>query len=368
MRATDPQWYEFGGAQRMLIWVARSILMVAIMSTSSHALAYQSPVDVPALPSKLASVTPLLAVARAGDRLVAVGLRGHIVYSDDQGKSWIQAQVPVSSDLVAISFPSAKNGWATGHEGVVLHTGDGGATWVKQLDGALASEITARYYANPKSGASGADFERASRQAKAIAAEGDTQSLLDIRFENDKSGFVVGTFNRIFHTDDGGKTWAPWMDRTDNPQELHFYSIQIDGHDTYLAGERGMVWRLDPVKQRFVAIQTPYNGTLFGLLADGDDVFAYGMRGSLLRGRNHGTQWEKLSSGTTAGISGAVVLADGRIAIVTQAGEFRISSDLGVTFNPLHTLQPMPYYGIATAFGGKLVVVGINGVEIESIP
>ena len=43
----------------------------------------------------------------AGDRVMAVGQRGHVLYSDDAGGAGQQAEVPVSSDLVAVSFPSA---------------------------------------------------------------------------------------------------------------------------------------------------------------------------------------------------------------------------------------------------------------------
>jgi photosystem II stability/assembly factor-like uncharacterized protein len=40
---------------------------------------------------------PVVGMARAGERLVTVGQRGHILYSDDSGKHWQQAVVPVSS-------------------------------------------------------------------------------------------------------------------------------------------------------------------------------------------------------------------------------------------------------------------------------
>ena len=90
--------------------------------------AFQPPLALPAVKSPLAARAPLNAVALAGIRLVAAGSRGHIVYSDDEGKSWTQADVPVSSDLLALHLPSARQGWAVGHEGVVLHTSDGGAT------------------------------------------------------------------------------------------------------------------------------------------------------------------------------------------------------------------------------------------------
>ncbi len=61
-------------------------------------------VNTPAKVTKLASAKPLLAVVKADKRLVAVGQRGHIIYSDNQGESWQQATVPVSSDLTAASF------------------------------------------------------------------------------------------------------------------------------------------------------------------------------------------------------------------------------------------------------------------------
>ena len=104
------------------------MIAIAALTLAAAAFGYKTPLEVPAISSKFAAESPLIGIAKAGGRIVAVGLRGHIVYSDDGGKLWTQAQVPVSSDLVSISFPDEKNGWATGHGGVVLHTGDGGKT------------------------------------------------------------------------------------------------------------------------------------------------------------------------------------------------------------------------------------------------
>src|SRR5690554_3225348 len=48
----------------------------------------------PAIMSLQARKSLLFDVAHAGDRLVAVGARGHIVYSDDKRATWFQAIVP----------------------------------------------------------------------------------------------------------------------------------------------------------------------------------------------------------------------------------------------------------------------------------
>src|SRR5213080_621401 len=95
----------------------------------AQAADYVDVLDLPSKPSALAVRSPLLGMARAGDRLVTVGQRGHILYSDDSGKNWQQASVPVSCDLTAVYFPSAKQGWAVGNDGVVLHSSDAGVTW-----------------------------------------------------------------------------------------------------------------------------------------------------------------------------------------------------------------------------------------------
>src|ERR1700752_281214 len=73
---------------------------------------FQPPLAIPAAKTPLAQHGWLNALGLAGKRLVTAGVRGHILYSDDEGKSWTLAQVPVSSDLLALSFPSAKQGWA----------------------------------------------------------------------------------------------------------------------------------------------------------------------------------------------------------------------------------------------------------------
>lgn len=347
--------------------ISRAVVIGVALAVSATSFAYKTPLEVPALPSRFASVTPLIGVALAGKRIVAVGLRGHIVYSDDEGKSWTQAQVPVSSDLVAVSFPDDKNGWATGHGGVVLHTVDGGKTWEKQLDGNQAAQITTKYYESKTGADMTPDIERATRQAKALVDEQNTQTMLDIAFENAQVGYVVGTFNRIFRTQDGGKTWMPMMDRTDNPKELHFYAVYSDGKNTYLAGEQGMVWALDREKDRFTAIQTPYNGTLFGIIVDQETLLVYGMRGSLLRSGDKGKTWERIQLGNLAGISGGTVLPDGRIALANQAGSVMVSSDKGKTFVVDKTSKPMSYFGIKPIEGNKVALVGSEGVRIETL-
>src|SRR5690606_5595684 len=74
----------------------------------------------------------LTAIDAAGDRLVAVGSRGHIPLSTDGGALWKQVAVPVRGLLTDVRFVDAQTGWAVGHDATILKTTDGGDSWTLQ--------------------------------------------------------------------------------------------------------------------------------------------------------------------------------------------------------------------------------------------
>ncbi|AYH45077.1 YCF48-related protein [Azoarcus sp. DN11] len=346
------------------LFAAMAVGAMLAASQPAAAWTFVGPLDRPAVASTLAPQSPMLAVAAAGNRLVAVGQRGHIVYSDDRGSTWKQAEVPVATDLVAVTFPTEKLGWAVGHGGVILHSSDGGAHWIKQLDGKQSAEIAVRYLeaqveTNP-------ELATYVAREKRLQQDGGTQPLMAVFFENETSGYVVGTFNRIFRTLDGGKTWTPLMDRTDNPDELHFYAVVGDRQAVYVAGEGGLVLRFDAGKSRFVARPLPYQGSVFGLLKlESDTLLAFGLRGSLFRSANDGGSWEKVALGTSAGITSGVVLPGGEVLLATQGGEVLRSVDQGKSFTEVKPALPMAYYGIVGQPQGGVVLAGSEGVRVD---
>lgn len=328
--------------------------------------AFVDSVDQPAIRSYLAARKPLLAVARAGRRFVAAGLRGTVVFSDDGGRTWTQGAVPVSSDLVALSFPTDSFGWAVGHGGVVLHSSDGGATWTRQFDGRQAAQVAIDYYS--ARAAADSELERFLAEEQSLADGGGTQPFLGVHFEDERVGYVVGTFNRIFRTEDGGRSWEPWMHRTDNPRGLHFNAIAGCQGQLYLAGEQGSVWRFDAAGGRFVALTTGYIGTLFGLLPlSATTLLAFGMRGSLFRTANAGANWQRVGLSSLAGVTCGTVLDDGTVVLLTQLGLLEASHDQGRSFVPIEPSQPMAYYGVAAGEGDQLIVAGAEGIRLEMV-
>ena len=332
---------------------------------------FKGPLKTPAVISLLASKTQLNGIAIAGKRIFAVGARGHIIYSDDNGKSWTQCAVPVSVDLTAVYFATPQKGWAVGHDGVVLHSSNAGATWDVQLDGFRVCELLKKHYENhpPSGGIDAKATKKFQEDIQYLVDQGPVFPFLDVRFENDLTGFVVGANNLIFHTTDGGKNWEPWLDRTDNPKGFHFYSIRPVGNDLYIVGEQGLVLKLDPAAGRFRSLQTGYNGTFFGVVGKPGSVLVFGLRGNIFRSTDKGKKWQKVESGESGGILGSTVTEDGRILLVTQSGKLLESKDDGVSFTEVKQTEGLgvPACALAVPDKSTVIIAGWAGIRVVKI-
>jgi len=345
-------------------------------------------IDLLEMPSKKADWAPnsiLMDVTKVDSRIVAVGEWGHILYSDDECKSWIQAEVPVSVTLTAVFFPTYNQGWAVGHDGVVLHTEDGGKTWEKQLDGTQIGQMVydqvkqmvkahSDLLADPGSGLT--EEEREDMEAKSedlefflgdvefFVEQGPSQPLMDLWFKNDKEGIIIGAFGFILSTEDGGKTWQPILDRIDNLGET-YHAITSSGNDLFIAGEKGILYRSEDFGQSWKRLECPYEGSFFGIVGDpsGGFVAAFGMSGHLFYSLDRGETW--IPSNTNRGVLlfGGTVLSDGSFCVVGFDGVILRSMDRGETFAPL----PQQYDGTGMAIvelqNNVLAVVGLKGIS-----
>ncbi|TPG67762.1 WD40/YVTN/BNR-like repeat-containing protein [Pseudomonas arsenicoxydans] len=345
-------------AFRWITLAALGVVLAVPFTRTVIAAEFVDPLSSPAVPSEKAIKGMFTGLATAGKRLVAVGQRGHIFYSDDDGVRWHQAQVPVSSDLVAVQFPSSTQGWAVGHDGVVLHSDDKGETWKRQLDGRQVGHIMLEHYRQQA-----VTDEALLADAQRMIDEGADKPFLDVWFANEKTGYIVGAFNLIFRTEDGGQTWLPMMDRTDNPGALNLYGMRAIGDDLFIVGEQGLVLKLEPASQRFVNVPTPYSGSYFGLTGTPGAVLVYGLRGNVYRSVDHGANWEKVELGLSSSITASTVTADGRIILVSQAGHVLVSDDDGVSFTQKPQERLGPAAAVQAVRSGSVVVAGAQGLR-----
>lgn len=267
---------------------------------------------------------PLLAAAQAGARLVAVGDFGTILLSDDEGRSWRQAQsVPTRVTLTALQFVDERHGWAVGHGGIVLATDDAGEHWKLRYDA------------------------------------GNDAVLFSVRFEDPLRGLVVGAFGLALRTDDGGATWNP-IEIGDG--DAHLYQIFEARGTTWIAAEMGSVFR-SADGEHFEAVEIPYSGSLWGGMATPDgSLLLWGMSGTLLRSVDDGATWSQTTTDTDNPITAACQLPDGRLVLVGLGGAVLTSGDGGATVRT--EIRPTRHaYTAALVAHGKPLLFSLAGVE-----
>lgn len=320
------------------------------------------PLDRPASFSKRASRAVLLDVARAGNRLVAVGERGTVLLSDDNGHEWRQARhVPVAVGLTRVAFVNEERGWIVGHAGVVLHSADGGETWVRQLDGKTAAALAVKgAEADAVAFPAKTDARNRLHDAQRLVQDGADKPFLDVSFKDANNGFVIGAYGLIFRTNDGGNSWLPWMAMVDNPRSLHLNAIAMVGNTIYIAGERGLVLRANDSEGRFQAVNTTYKGSLFTICSAGGRAIIGGLRGNAFTSADQGKTWTTVTVPIPITLTGVAALANGRCIFVNQAGQL-LASDDGAELRPIPLPLLQPLTAVVQAPDGGLVAASFRG-------
>lgn len=341
------------------------VIFTASSTLAAPVSGLAAPPDRPALQTRQAASAMLIRVARTDKRLVAVGERGIIVLSDDNGLSWRQAKVPVSVTLTSVIFTTPKKGWAVGHSGVVLQSEDGGETWIRKLDGRMAAELILRDAAKNLEQAPG--NEAASKlyeRAKQFVEDGADKPFFDVYFLGEQTGFIVGAYGLILRTADGGKTWQSWLSHITERTDQHYYAVRGEGQVVYIAGERGLFLRSTDGGNNFKSVPTPYEGSYFTVTptAKGGVVVA-GLRGTVFRSQDQGESFAKISVPASASIIAASILKDGKVVLVNQAGQsFRLAEGEREVSPWVSTNSQVA--SVVEVAGGSLVGVGVKGVTV----
>jgi photosystem II stability/assembly factor-like uncharacterized protein len=323
------------------------------------------PLERPAITWRDPAHAALMGLAQAGQRLVAVGERGLVLLSDDQGQHWRQAaEVPVSVSLTAVQFVDAQNGWAVGHQGVVLASTDGGEHWQRQLDGHRAAQLQLEE-------AQAVGDARVLQEAQRAVQEGADKPLLALSFANAKEGMVIGAFNLALVTRDGGRHWASVSATLPNPKAVHLYSVARSGDDLLIAGEQGLVLHSADGGAHFRAVPTPYEGSFFGAMlpAQGHWLVA-GLRGNVLRSDDQGAHWQALRNPVAASITASTVGQGGEVLLLNQGGDLLTPDARGGGDN-VQVLAHTPSQQAASLLqlaDGSLVMAGWNGISRQPAP
>lgn len=284
----------------------------------------------------------MLDVTNTGKHLVAVGDRGAVIVSNN-GSDWAQVQTPVRSPLTAVAFADEMNGWAVGHDAVILATKDGGKTWAMQN---FAPELE--------------------------------KPFLDVVAIDASNVMAFGAYGLLYKTTDGGTTWAEAEAPDIRADELHFNgAVKLNNGSVLAVGEQGMLGLTADGGTTWAKLPAPYDGSFYGALPLGDGgALVYGLRGNVFKTADvAGGQWTQLKTDTVASFFGATLLGDGSVALVGLAGavlkldaadnatklrvKVRGTDALGRELDKDVTGS----FSSAAPFAGGLLVVGEQGVQ-----
>lgn len=258
-------------------------------------------------------------------KAVIVGSRGRVlVKHGTYGNLWSPRESETGESLTCLSFVDERNGWAAGHGGVVIHTGDSGETWVVQRE-----------------------------------PSPEHQPLLDISFPSLNTGYACGAYDTIIKTCDGGKSWEKLTTGSDNIYNgLDF----IDEKTGFLVGEFGTILKTVNGGRSWRRLDIGnYKGTIMGITAlSSRKILACGIKGKLIISNDGGETWSNIKSGVKeplfrAAYSGNEVLIVGRMGVMLH------SSDGGNTFKAECEKEFTTFSGVSPCPGGGFICVGEMG-------
>ncbi len=312
-------------------WSPMIFAIALAMGVGVHATAQEEIAPEPSIMAPLASRALALDAAAVEGKLVAVGERGHILISTDNGSTWHQVQVPTRAMLTGVDFFDENLGWAVGHDSAILRTTDGGTTW-ELVNWAPEEEAP----------------------------------FFDVWFSDAENGAAIGAYGAYYATADGGTTWD-FVSVEDTDWHLHNIARADDGR-LYIAGEAGYIYRSDDSGETWRELPSDYGGSYFGVLPlEGDSVLIFGLRGHLFRSDDAGESWDEIETGTVSMLTDSLRLEDGTIIITGLGGAVLVSTDGGNTFGLHQQANRLGISSIVDAGGGSLLMTGEFGVKMTTL-
>jgi photosystem II stability/assembly factor-like uncharacterized protein len=222
--------------------------------------------------------------------------QGLVLVTGDEGATWSTRRIGEVTGFRAIAFTDASHGLAVGDGGKIYATSDSGRTWEARKSGV-------------------------------------TDNLTDIQLIGNE-GWIAGYTGVVLHTTDGGTTWARQQSGTALSLEALFFRDNMDG---WAVGWSGTVLHTIDGGKSWKTIKNA--GASWSLSAvyfpDPKVGFISGFAGQLFRTGDGGATWETKKTPVSGWLTS--IASDGakRLWITTDDG-FLISEDAGQSWK----LQP----------------------------
>jgi photosystem II stability/assembly factor-like uncharacterized protein len=272
-----------------------------------------------------------------------VGELGRVLHTQDGGKTFMRANTDTKRGLLAVSCGPNRSIIVVGQHGLVMRLRNDGETWE-------------------------------------TIESGTKRSLLGIAFATPEIGVAVGDFGTIVRTEDGGTTWQaipmpehvelpPDIVEVTSPGDVLLYDLAFTSATHGIAvGEFGTIFVTDDAGKTWTSIKSPVEGTLFGVgFTDAQRGWAVGLESIMISTTDGGATWMRQEIPAPKGffLSLYDVVVQGQYGwAVGDRGLLMQSTDAGQTWKEVQVpirLRGNWFRGLGLSPAGKGMIVGNRG-------
>ena len=238
------------------------------------------------------------------ETIIAVGERGSIA-KKNINQDWQLIESPTDLTLTAVYSDNPTSVWAVGHQGIILHSLDGGNSWQ-------------------------------------VSFKADVNSpFMDILFFNSNQGIAVGAYGLFYRTTDAGQTWQKEVHAgiLSEDDQIYLEEVKQDSPDMYqeevsalqphlnrlaqldakrliLVGELGLLALSQDNGKSWDRMKDVYIGSFFGVEAE-QEVILTGLRGHVFTSTSENLDnWQAISVSEPVNINSAIYLDNSRWLLV----------------------------------------------------
>jgi photosystem II stability/assembly factor-like uncharacterized protein len=320
----------------------------------------------------------------------AVGLNSDIITiinTNNGGATWSTSVAhEICNGLRSVYFTDAQTGWAVGVSGVIMHTTNGGTSWIQQTSGTTNS-LTSVYFADSQNGWAvgvGIILKTTNGGANWISSFTTTEILLAVYFIDTQTGWAAGYNGIIYNTTTGGMNWTIQTSGNSGGSANKLNSIYFtDTQNGWVVGNNGTILHTNngggDWKLQSSGIADDFSSVYF---TDAQTGWVVG--GTILRTANAGSNWSVPGSGTINGLlsvfftnnqTGWAVGLDGSIWKSTDGGNnwaaqsLLSNGNLRIPNDYLHSVYfPNSQVGWAVGDGGTIMYTSNSGATWNPQP
>jgi photosystem II stability/assembly factor-like uncharacterized protein len=193
---------------------------------------------------------------------------------------------------------------------------------------------------------------------------GSTKPFLDVYFWSAKDGIAVGAYGMAFQTMDGGEEWFEISSRLPNPDRLHLNAItRVGDYSLTIVGEMGLILRSDDMGETWNSQIAPYDGSLFGLIDEGNTQILFALRGHTYRSTDDGITWTALDTGAEQTLLGGYSSQGGAMLVGNGGSVVTLNAKLEAPESTIITGRTGAA-AVLRSEAGHYIIAGEAGIQL----